>query len=244
MICFHGYGGNYQITTDLKKSGLIDATLVSFNFPDHDLQEKSYDPHKASFGTIQELLPALYVLKKCIIDEAMDSIDLYGRSAGGGVLINLIATLNSDRFNSELQQIGIETAEKKRLLNAIQNGLVILDVPLKSVEEIIAFRGSNTELEILAEHYRDNHMRPLDAVALLHGLSLNIIIHFQDPDEIMSNRDDKIYIEKINVVNQLGTTAVIIGNDGGHQTVHQSLWQFYSEKLAEYSTCSLVSAKL
>jgi hypothetical protein len=203
---------------------------------------KTYDPNEAAFGTIKELLPAIYVLKKYIIDERMESIDLYGRSAGGGALINLIATLNSEHFNSELQQIGIGHEEKKNLLEAIQNGLVILDVPLKSVEEIIAFRGSNPELEILANHYRDNHLRPIDTIEFLKGLALNIIIHFQESDEIISNRDDQTYIEKINEVNRLGTTSVIIGNDGGHAGVHLSLWRFYSEKLDDKPHITMNSA--
>jgi len=114
---------------------------------------------------------------------------------------------------------------------------IILDVPLKSVEEIIAFRGSNPELKILAKHYRDNNLRPIDTVEFLQGLSLNIIIHFQESDEIISNRDDQIYIEKINEVNRLGTTSVITGNDGGHEGVHLSLWQFYLEKLGESGEC-------
>ncbi len=60
MICFHGYGGNCHFITELKDSGLIDSTLVGFNFPDHDIPEKSYDPNELTFGTIAELLPALY----------------------------------------------------------------------------------------------------------------------------------------------------------------------------------------
>ncbi len=232
MVCFHGYGGNCHFITELKNTGLIDSTLVSFNFPDHDIPEKLDDPNQLTFGTIAELLPALYVLKKYIIDENIHSIDLYGRSAGGGALINVIAILNTERFNDELQQIGIGCEEKKQLLIAIQNGLIILDVPLKSVEEIIDFRGSTDELEILAKNYRDNHLRPIDTVELLHGLSLDMMIHFQESDEIISNRDDQIYIHKLTQVNE-GSTAVIIGNDGGHTGVHRSLWQFYTEKLAD-----------
>ncbi len=233
MICFHGYGGNCNLITDLKDSGLIDSTLVGFNFPDHDISEKTYDPNQLTFGTIAELLPALYVLKKYIIDDNMQSIDLYGRSAGGGALINVIAILNTGRFSDELQNIGIGIEEKKQLLTAIQNGLIILDVPLKSVEEIIDLRGATDELNILAKNYRDNHLRPIDTIASLHGLSLDIIVHFQESDEIISNRDDQMYIDKLTEANSLGCSSVILGRDAGHTGLHQSLWQFYAEKLSE-----------
>lgn len=212
---------------------LIDSTLISFNFPDHDLLEKAYDPKKATFGTIKELLPAFYVLKKYVINEGLDSIDLYGFSAGGAVVINLLAVLNTPRYDAELKQLGISNKEKETLLSAIQKGIIILDVPLKSVEEIIDFRGSSIELEILAKNYRENHFRPIDALESLNGLSLDIILHFQDPDEIISNRDDQIYIERLKKANSRGTTSVVIGNDAGHVAPHSSLWQFYSEKIKE-----------
>jgi hypothetical protein len=231
MICFHGYGGNYQIAKRLKKLGQIEATLVSFNFPDHDLREKAYDPHQATFGTIQELLPAFYVLKKYVIDEGLNSIDLYGYSAGGGVVVNLIAVLNSSAYGAELEKMGITSTERERLLKVIQRGLVILDVPLKSVEEIIDFKGSSVEMEILARNYREHHFRPIDALEALKGLSLDVILHFQESDEIISNRDDAIYIERLKKANSHGTTAVIIGDDGGHLVPHWSLWQLYSQKI-------------
>ena len=222
MVLFHGYGSNYKIAETLEKLECIDATLVSFNFP---------DPNQAVFGTINEILPALYVLKKHVVDEGRELIDLYGFSAGGGAVVNLIAILNTSRFDAELKQIGIADKEKKQLLNAIQKGIVILDVPLKSVEEIIDFRGSSTELEILAKNYRNNHLRPIDSLELLQGLTLNVILHFQEADEILYNRDDAIYIERLKKANERGTTSVIIGNDGGHLEPHWSLWRFYDQKM-------------
>ena len=61
MICFHGYGGNGNLITELQNSGLIHSMLVGFNFPDHDILDKQYDPNQLTFGSITELLPALYV---------------------------------------------------------------------------------------------------------------------------------------------------------------------------------------
>lgn len=233
MICFHGYGANYKIAYSLKDQKFSDATLISFNFPEHDIQNREYDPGKATFGTIDELLPALYVMKHIVLNQNLDSIDLYGFSAGGGAVINVIAILNTPTYDAELSQLGIGPAEKKSLLCAIQKGIVILDTPLKSMEEIIDLRGSIEEFEILAKHYRENGLRPIDALELLKGLSLDILLHFQEKDEILSNRDDSLYIEQLKQANSQGRVTVVIEDDGGHMTPHYSLWRSYAQKMLQ-----------
>ena len=90
---------------------------------------------------------------------------------------------------------------------------MILDTPLKSIEEIIDFRGSTEELERLAKNYRDNHLRPIDSIESLRGLSLDILLHFQEKDKILSNRDDFLYIEKLQAIQP--NTNVIRGTMEG-----------------------------
>lgn len=230
LVCCHGHGGNYQFAEKLKNLGWIASTLVSFNFPDHDLHQKVYDPQTASFGTIEELLPAIYVLKKYVIDHGCEAIDLYGRSAGGGAAVNLIAILNTSRYTKELERIGIGRDEKKSILKALQKGVIILDVPLKSVEEIIDLRGSSSELEILVKKYRDSQLRPIDSLLKLEGLSLNMILRFENPDEIIFNRDDELFIERLKKANHLGKTSVIISHEGGHLIPSEALWRLYAQK--------------
>lgn len=233
MVCFHGYGDNHEISLPLKNLHSIEATLISFNFPEYDIKQgRKYDPKNATFGSIDELLPALYVMKQTVVDQYIESIDLYGFSAGGGALINAIGILNTSIYDAQLKKIGIEKAEKEKLLNAIQKGIVILDTPLKSIEEIIDFRGSTEEFESLAKNYRDNNLRPIDSLKRLKGLSLDVLLHFQENDEILSNRDDCIYIEQLKENLPKGKMTVIIGNDGGHMVPHFSLWRSYSEKIA------------
>ncbi len=227
MLCFHGYGANYQIADYVKSQKAVDATLVSFNFPDYDLNERDYSHEEATFGTIDELLPALYVLKQIVVDQGVATVDLYGFSAGGAAVVNVIGVLNSSNYEVELKKIGIGAAEKKKLLVAIQKGIVILDAPLKSVEEIVALRGDSEEFEILAENYRKNGLRPIDSVKLLKGLTLNILLHFQKPDEVLSNRDDALFIERLKEANRDGKVTVTIGSDGGHSMPHPLLWRSY-----------------
>lgn len=232
MICFHGYGDNYKVASWLKKIGGMEATLISFNFPEHNIkQRRECNAKDATFGTIDELLPALYVMKQIVLGQGVESIDLYGFSAGGGALINAIGVLNTSTYDTQLKKIEIGIAEKKKLLTAIQKGIVILDTPLKSIEEIIDFRGPTEELEILAKNYRDNNLRPIDSLKRLKGLSLDVLVHFQENDEILSNRDDAIYIEHLKENLPKSKVTVIIGNDGGHMVPHFSLWQSYSQKI-------------
>lgn len=232
MICFHGYGDNYQIAETLKNLYQPKTTLVSFNFPEHDIKQgKEYNPKTASFGTIDELLPAFYVMKKIVIHQELESIDLYGFSAGGGAVVNLIAVLNGTVYDAELKRIGIGAEEKKKLLSAIQRGIVVLDSPLKSIEEIMDFRGPSEEFEILAQKYRDHGLRPIDSVKKFKGLSLNVLLYFDRKDEVLSNRDDQLFIERLQDNQSCEKVTVIIGDEGGHMTPHFSLWQAYVKKI-------------
>lgn len=230
MICFHGMGGNYRVAHALKKTTKLAETLVSFNFPDHSLKEGAYDPYKTTFGTIQELLPAIYVLKQVIVVEGNEEVNLYGFSAGGGAIINVLAILNSSRYDSFLTDINVTLKDKQKMLEVIQRGYIILDAPLKSVAEIIAFRGLTEELNIVGKRYCTNEMEPIDILPQLANLALHFIVHFQVPDEILSNRDDELFIERLEQYNQKGTTSVVIGSDGGHIRPHYTLWEFYLQK--------------
>ncbi len=221
MICFHGYGGSYQIAETLKDLYQPEATLVSFNFPEYDIKQgKEYGPKTASFGTIDEILPALYVMKKIVLDQGLESIDLYGFSAGGRAVINAIAVLNGTVYDSELKRVGIGAEEKKKLLSAIQRGIVILDTPLKSVE-----------FEILAKKYRENGFRPIDSPKMLKGLSLNILLYFDKKDEVLSIIEMIYFIERLQDSESNKQVTAIIGDEGGHMAPHFSLWKAYSENI-------------
>lgn len=226
-IIFHGYNQNYLLGHTLFQNGVLKGRVVCFNFPDYNLVERKLNAEELTFGTFDELLPALYVLKKYVIDEKLGAVDLYGYSAGGGALVNVLALLNSNEHDAKLKSVGIGPIEKLNILSAIRNGLVILDTPLKSMEEIIAFRGTNPEFSTLADNYKTNDLRPIDALPKLEGMGLNVLIHFQKNDEVLSNRDDNLFINTLMQVNRNGTNSFIIGFDGGHNVLHASLWRHY-----------------
>lgn len=233
IICCHGYGANNRIGDCVHSSGVVPDHVVSFNFPDYDCVAKQYDPKKSAFGSINELLPLFYVIKKCVIDARQEKIDLYGFSAGGAAIINMLAVLNHPMYDAQLKEIGINQEGKEKIRTAIQNGIIILDCPMKSAEEIISACDASEkfwiqEFEILAKRYAANNMRPIDAVQKLEGLHLHILLYIENPDEILGNRDDQLFIDRLKKANARNT-EVIIGSYGGHNRFHASLWDRYKK---------------
>jgi len=226
-ICCHGYGHNNQIVQAVYSAHVLPTHLVGFNFPDYNITQ-AVDHAQSAFGTINELLPLLYILKRCVSDFGLSTINLYGFSAGGGAVVNALATLNQSTHDAALATIGITPTIKKQIIKAVEHGIVILDCPLKSISEIIELRGKSTAFNILDARYTQNNMQPINAINQLNGLKLNILLHFQNPDEILSNRDDQLFAQRLQKVNQ-GTTTVVIGNDGGHNKYHASLWDRYKK---------------
>lgn len=225
-VCCHGYGHSNMIGEVLNSFKVVPDHIISFNFPDYNCVAKGYDPKKSTFGSIQELLPLFHVLKVVVIDAHLEKVNLYGFSAGGGAVVNALAVLNQNAYDAQLKTIGIDADAKKKIRDAVQKGLIILDCPLKSIDEIIALRGKDPEFMILSQRYIKNNMRPIDAIKKLNGMNLTILLHFQTPDEILGNRDDKLFADRLTAANK-GKTQVIYGNDGGHNSYHASLWKEY-----------------
>lgn len=228
LICMHGMGSDYHLSEVMQSNPVIPYHIIAFNFPDHGLHYASRDVLKTSFGTIEEVLPALYVWKRCIVDGGADKVHLYGFSAGGGAIVNALAILNSNRYDSTLKSIGIGLSEKQQILESIQKGSVILEVPLKSFDEI-ADLFDEREIRVLARRARQNGMVPIKNLNQLQGLSLHCFVYFTYPDEALGNRDDKEFIQRLHHVNKEGQTIAIISKTGGHTSYHPELWKAYKE---------------
>ena len=226
IVCFHGMGMNYEIINYVKQCSKEDATLISFNFPDYSIRIGSFDPNETHFGTIKEILPALYVLKKTVVDNKFKEVTLYGFSAGGGAIINTLAVLNTSTYDNELKEIGIQKSDKKKILAAIQKGAVLLDAPLKSLREMIEYHEKMVELDIVAARYEKNEMEPIDNISKLNGLGLRFIVNFQNPDEVLSNRDDELYIERLKQLDSKASLSFVIEGQG-HGLPHPHLWDLH-----------------
>lgn len=222
LICCHGFGGCGKLTQELEKVGIIPHHIVGFNFPSHGSKVHQEDPHKLVFGTVEELLPLFHVMLESWKAGA-DEIHVYGFSAGGGAVVNAMGVLAKNRFPRELKSIGIGNKERKALLKAVERGSIILDCPLKSIDELVEDRGLTPELEIVGSRFVKNRMVPIEALRNLQGLKLNILLHFQEPDLTLTNRDDALYISTLRQANRKGKTHVVIGDEGAHECFLPSL---------------------
>lgn len=231
-ICCHGYGGNNQIINAVDTCCSIDDHLISFNFPDHGKLISLHNVDQSSFGTINEILPLIYILKKCVIDAKLPAINLYGFSAGAAAIINALALLNAADHHPALTNLGITNANKKEIITALEKGIIILDAPLKSIDEISDLYPDIPELSIMAARYRKNGMRPIDAIMQLKGLNLTILLFLQNPDIVVGNRDDQLFISRLQEANG-GKTTVVCANNGGHNSFHIALWQAYQQIVDE-----------
>lgn len=228
MVCCHGLGGSYQIAEHVRAYAKTDATLFGFNFPDHSIRVGFFDPSQTHFGTKEEILPALHVLKHVVIKEGFRKVSLYGFSAGGGAVINTLAALSHESFSSYLEEVGITKKERKKILAAIEQGEVLLDTPLKSLGEVLAQHQGVEGLSLVAARYQKNGLEPIQNIEKLKGLALKFIVNFQFPDEILSNRDDALYIEKLKQLGPKSTVSYIVEGQG-HGLPHPSLWSFYEK---------------
>lgn len=224
LICLHGMGGDATLCNIMRSNPVIPYHIVAFNFPDYGLRYSNFE--KTTFGTFEEIAPALFVLKKSIIDGGADKVHLYGFSAGGGAVINVLATLNSNDYDSSLKKLGIDARAKQTILKSIQQGSVVLEVPLKSFDEIVD-TTHEPEIQALAERARKNGMIPIENIEKLRGLSLNVFLYFANPDKVLGNRDDAEFIKRIKDANKNGQTVAIIGRNSGHISYHPELWNAY-----------------
>ncbi len=229
LICCHGYGSNYSLADTLKESHVVPSHIIGFNFPDHDILTKGFNASKITFGSIQEILPLIYLLKRVAVDANAEQISLYGFSSGGGALVNTIAVLNSDQYDKELQRFGIDKGGKEKILIAIQKGVVLLDAPLKSMDEIIEQHAYDRDYAIVAQRYRFYQSRPIDSLAKWKGLTLSVVLFFQTPDQSLTNRDDPLFIRRLREYNPQGKTIVITRDEGGHCGFHHSLWRAWRD---------------
>lgn len=229
LLLLHGMGGDYKIAPILKAFEVTPDHLISFNFPDANFQYGGErDPNKTTMGSIGEILPALYILKKLIVDGGLKSLDVYGFSAGGGALVNAIAALNSTQYDRQLASININLDDKISILNALQQGTILLDAPLKSMREIHEAKGGDSVASVMGRRYRENNFEPIDNLEKWQGLSLRVLIYFETPDKILTNRDDALFVNRLKTYDSKGSVQFFKGKNGGHLSIHTPLWHAYN----------------
>jgi hypothetical protein len=224
ILCCHGTGGDASIAEIIDLQDVVCEHLIGFNFPDYGYVAGPYEPSFAA-GSIDELLPAFWVLKKVVVDAGASVVSLYGFSSGGGAVVNLISALNCGKYDDHLLCVGITIEDKRAILQAVRRGTILLDAPMKSLDEVLEFHGINPCCSYDAQRYYRNGMRPIDALAGWEGLNLRVALFFQCPDANLGNRDDQLFIKRLRQVNPRGVNAIVLGNEGGHCAFHPSLWR-------------------
>lgn len=225
MITCHGCGANKQIGHSVAPN--VAMPVLTFNFPDHDIDE-NFDVYTSTFGTFDEYVPLIYLLKACVTS-GISTISLYGFSAGGGAIITTLSILNNPAYTDKLTRIGVGKEEVEVILQAISRGTILLDAPLKSVREILSIRPNDHMIQVLAPRYKANRFEPIDCIEQLKGLTLSILVYFEQDDKILSNRDDELYYQKLCSVNKDGKNELVVGRDGGHNGFHKKLWAAYKK---------------
>ncbi len=234
MICFHGMGADYKLAKYIQQISQLEDNFVGFNFTDHEISKQLLEPENTIYGTIEDLLPAAYVLKKIIIDEGKEAVNLYAFSMGGASLINTLVMLHTDKYDSYLEKIEITSEIKAKILDVLRKGYILLDCPLKSMREVITMKGANRWSNPIGARFAENNLEPIDSLEYLHNLGMNFFVHFQKNDEYFSNRDDELYIERLKKFNQ-GWVKVTSNGDEGHKLPHNGLWlQYHLQQQEQY----------
>ena len=131
------------------------------------LARNLYDYTK-KHDTLASISPDLKEVAKAIVEKngvliqpaGAHAANLVGLSMQISGWIIFLTEAASKKVTIGNQEIIFKNDKEKCIpLTAIQKGLVVLDVPLKSIEEIIDLRRSSDELEILAKNYRKNRLR-------------------------------------------------------------------------------------
>lgn len=229
MLCLHGFGMDKRIASKVSKAGLTKEHVVSFNFPDHGETIYSSHPDDLRIGTLDELRPVIERLHTYVSEFGVEKLHLYGFSLGGGAAINVLAILKTHRFCEEL---GLTASEMDAIVAALEKGSIILCCPLKSIEEMIdEVDPFNPFLREKAELFQQNDFCPIDSLHKLRTSAFNILLCFANPDYIVSNRDDALFIERLQHANSKGVTLCVTCDR--HRPITQPLLEGYLQLLAQ-----------
>lgn len=256
-LFLHGWGDIKNSAKLLK--GLCDVLpgdVITFNF--HDRGVVIPKIHHSSLGQLHDVLPAIYTLKWAKNRLKIKEIDLFGYSRGGATVLNMIAVLNDKNgtYDQDLKRIGVEALERKELLDMIQRGCITLNCPLSNANVSANYRFKSFAPNLLKAfarvgHYQINGLQALQSAEKLDGLKLNILLHFQNNDTIVSNQNEAKLYKRIAKQNP-DTTYIVLGNNGGHlhthaalaHTVHSFRKLFGSSYDPEYDTQYYATEKL
>ncbi len=227
-VYFHGWGDTRNSAKLLKSfADVLPGDIITFHFHDRGIIFPKL--RHANLGQLPDVLSGLYVLQWAQDTLKLDAIDLFGYSRGGATVLNLIAVLNDSTgaYDSELARIGIDAQKRTALLSMIQKGCIILNCPLTDMNTSIEQRMKKftpQAIKVLARvtQYQPYGLQGITSALQFDGLKLNILLHFQYHDTIVSNKNEAELYRSLYKLNPK-TTYLSLGNDGGHLHTHATL---------------------
>ncbi|HXF29304.1 MAG TPA: hypothetical protein VN457_05590, partial [Chlamydiales bacterium] len=152
-----------------------------------------------------------------------------GYALGAANIIFAIDFLTKEELGEMEKKYNITLSEKRQIMAAIRNGKILLDVPFKSVDEVINLHGPNENLLMYKERMaKYNLLSPIDTLGKLKDLNLTFLVFFDTANTVFSTREDSNFAKKLLDANAKGTNIVIMTDNGGHFADHKTLWKMYS----------------
>lgn len=223
----------------LRYYNVLPGDVITFNFPDAGWR-LPFPFFYSSFGQISDVLPALYALAYAYDHFEVNAIDIFGYSRGGAVAINMIAVLHDTHgtYDEALAYIGIDTNKRKKLLEIIQKGSLVLNCPLADTNATMQmYSPVIRKFFSKVTQYKADGLQAIQSVQKLGGLTLNILVHFQYHDKRVFNIKDGDLYSAFKHHNP-ETTFLVLGNDGGHthtqETLANTIHTFYKTIGAAY----------
>ncbi len=218
-IYCHGLGENQERFLRRKEYGLLAGKIIAFDFEDAVYDDR-LDFTKTSFGQEHETQALLYLLKH-LDDAGMLRFHLYGYSRGGAVVLNAIKQLICYIEHETLfKWLGISHKQALVILEKIKAGTVVLDCPLLDMRVIMKnkFFGIHGFMDVIVctlgtrLKYAPWKDQGIKSATYCKHLDLALLIHFQNPDTIVTNACDTEFYDLI----KGSRTQCVVGNNEGH----------------------------
>lgn len=139
-IAVHGWGDSREGIVYLKRvyPQALPGNIITYNCPDATSGGNAPALGKTSFGQLPDIMPFLYLLKKCV-EADIPALDLRGHSRGGAVVMNTLALLNNNtnKYQDVFTKLSITETDRKQIISMIENGAIVLECPLTHVRSAI-----------------------------------------------------------------------------------------------------------
>lgn len=255
-VYFHGFGGNSSVAAGIKHlygAERLPGDVVTFDFADA-VTTAGMDTTKSSLGQWPDMKTALYVLKT-LHDSGETAVGITAHSRGGATAVNTVAALvdETTKYDENLAEIGIDGAKRKAMLKMLQRGQIVLECPLVHVRSVIKHQVETSRAgswltrmfgdslssssastadycaSAVVRKYRPWNEQAIESAEKWNNIRIPTIVHFQENDEVLGNRNDHEFYEKLSASNGVDHTERHVGADGGHNS---SFASFYAARNA------------